>query len=211
MGTKFANLHIKTIDKEVVVEALQKLSNNAGSLLGNSINSGLSIIDQYVYRATTKDKPSNAIASFVTFYFNQEMNWSSVLNDHFSWGTVEKIGELLSSIVSEPVMTIGFFDEDIFEFTIFQDCEIKTKKYFCEEWMKEEYELDSEVIDLEYLEEVLEVNHSDLNKLLDISNPEQAIDELSRMIQIHLWVHSEWISEDKEIEERYSKLELKIM
>ena len=31
MGTKFANLHIKTIDKEVVVEALQKLSNKTGS------------------------------------------------------------------------------------------------------------------------------------------------------------------------------------
>lgn len=210
MGTKFANLHIKTLDQEVVVEALQKLSNKTGLMLSNSINSGISIIDQYIYR-TTKDKSSSETAAFVSFYVNQEMNWSSVLNEHFSWGTAEKIGELLSTLVSVPVMTIGFFDEDIFEFTIFQGGEIKTKKYFCEEWMKEEYDLDSEAIDLEYLEEVLEINHADLNKLFDISNPEQAIDELSRMIQINLWVHSEWISEDKAIEERYSKLDLKIM
>lgn len=210
MGTKFANLHIKIIDQEVVVDALQKLSNKTGTMLSNSKNSGVSIIDQYVYR-TTKDKSSRETVSYVSYYVNQEMNWSSVLNDHFAWGTVEKIGELLSTIVSEPVMTIGFFDEDVFEFTIFEGGEIKTKKYFCEEWIKEEYDLDSEAIDLEYLEEVLEINHTNLNKLFEINNPEQAIDELSRMIQINLWVHSEWISEDKAIKVKYSKLDLKIM
>lgn len=210
MGTKFANLHIKTIDQEEVVDALQKLSNEAGLMLSNSINSDVSIIDQYVYR-TIKNKSSRETTSKISFYVNPELKWSSVLNDHFSWGTVEKIGELLSTLVSKPVMTIGFFDEDIFEFTIFQDGEIKSKKYFCEEFMKEEYGLESELIDLEYLGKVLEINQSDLNKLIEIRNPEQAVDELSRMIQINLWVHSEWINEDKEIEERYSRLDLNIM
>lgn len=209
MGTKFANLHIKNMDQEVVVHALQRLSNKAGSMLTNTSKSGLSIIDQYVY-GTTKDKPSRETDPSVTFYVNHEGQWSSVLNDFFEWGTVEKIGELLSTFVSEPVMTIGFFDEDIFEFTIFHEGEIKTKKYFCEDWMKEEYDLGSELIDLKYLEEVLEVNHSDLSELIAIRNPEQAIDQLSRMIQINLWVHSEWISEVKEIEESYSKVELRI-
>ncbi|NOU68805.1 hypothetical protein GC096_32805 [Paenibacillus sp. LMG 31461] len=210
MGTKFANLHIKTINHEVILDALQRLSNKAGSILATPDYSAMSIIDQYVYRSSN-EKQINKTASSVSFYLNQEMSWSNVLNDHFSWGTVEQIGELLSNFVSEPVMTIGFFDEDIFEFTLFQEGEIKTKKYFCEEWAIEEYGLVSEVIDLDYLESVLELNHEEITKLLELRNPEQAIDELSRMIQINLWVHSEWISEDNEIEERYSKLELKIM
>ncbi|MDQ0060030.1 hypothetical protein [Paenibacillus harenae] len=209
MGTKFANLHIKTTNQEVVVHALQKLSNKAGSMLTNT-KSSLSIIDQYIYGAT-KDKPSRETEPSVTFYVNHVKQWSSVLNDFFEWGTVEKIGELVSTLVSEPVMTIGFFDEDIFEFTIFQDGQIKAKKYFCEEWVKEEYGLGSEFIDLKYLEEVLEVNHSDLSEFIDISNPEQAIDQLSKMIQINLWVDSEWIGEVDEIEENYSKIELRIM
>lgn len=210
MGTKFANLHIKNINQEVLLDALQRLSNKAGSILATADYSAMSIIDQYVYRPSN-EKQINKTASSVTFYLNQEMNWSNVLNDHFSWGTVEQIGELLSNFVSEPVMTIGFFDEDIFEFTIFQEGEIRTKKYFCEEWAIEEYGLESEKIDLDYIERVLELNHEETTQLLEIHNPEQAIDELSRMIQINLWVHSEWISEDKEIEERYTKLELKIM
>lgn len=117
----------------------------------------------------------------------------------------------MSNFVSEPVMTIGFFDEDIFEFILFQEGNIKTKKYFCEEWALEEFGLESEVIDLDYLEKVLELNQDEVTKLLEIRNPEQAIDELSRLLQINLWVHSEWIRDDKEIEERYSKLELKIL
>ncbi|WP_169091647.1 hypothetical protein [Paenibacillus sp. PL91] len=208
MGTKFANLHIKTNNQEVLVDALQRLSNKAGSILTTANNTGVDIIDQYVYRS---NKQIRRTTSSVSFYINQGMNWSSVLNDQFSWGKVEKIGEILSNFVSEPVMTIGFFDEDIFEFTLFQEGDIRTKKYFCEEWAKEEYGLESEVIDHEYLEKVLELAHEDLIKLLEISNPEQAIDELSRMIQIHLWVDSEWISEDKEIEERYTRLDIEIM
>lgn len=132
------------------------------------------------------NKPIRRTTSSVSFYINQGMNWSSVLNDQFLWGKVEEIGEILSNFVLEPVMTIGFFDEDIFEFTIFQEGDIRIKKYFCEEWAKEEYGLESEVIDHEYLEKVLELAHEDLVKILEISNPEQAIDELSRMIQIHL-------------------------
>lgn len=179
MGTKFANLHIKTTDQEIVLDALQRLANKAGSLF------------------------------FGTFYVNQNRQWSSILNDYFEWGTVEKIGELLSTFVSKPVMTIGFFDEDLFEFTIFLDGEIKIKKYFCEEWVKEEYELGSDVIDFEYLQEVLEIKQGELKTLFEMNNPEQSIDELSRMLNLHLWVHSEWVSEDEELEERYSRLEVK--
>jgi hypothetical protein len=38
-----------------------------------------------------------------------------------------------------------------------------------------------------------------------------AIDELSRMIQMHLWVDSKWISEDRELEEQYTRLDIAII
>jgi hypothetical protein len=210
MGTKFANLHIKTTNQEIIFNALQSLSNKAGSVLADADYSAMSIIDQYVYRVS-KDEEINKKASTVTFYLNKDMSWTSVLNDHFSWGTVEGIGGLLSQFILEPVMTIGFFDEDIFEFTLFQKGEIKTKKYFCEEGVIEENGLESEIIDLNYLKEIFDLNHFEITKLLEISNPERAIDELSRMIQKNLWIHSELISDVKEIEDTYTKLELKIL
>jgi len=205
MGTKFANLHIKTTDQEAVADALQKLSNIAGSMLADTAFSGLDIIDQYIYR-TTNANVSGRTASTATFYVRYAKPWCSVLNDYFQSGTIEKVGEIVSTLVSEPVMTIGFFDEDLFEFTIFQDGEIKAKKYFCEEWVKAEYDLESEVIDLAYVEEVLEINREQSIPFVQISDPEQAIVELSQLVHIDLWVHSEWISEDKEMEEKYSKL-----
>lgn len=208
MGTKFANFHIQTMDREAVAEALQKLCDAAGSMLSHSIRSSASIIDQYLYGRTTEK--SSETGSIATFYVSQYSGWSTVLNDHLEWGTVEKIGEMVSSILLKPVMTIGFFDEDIFEFTIFYDGEVKFKKYFCEEWVKEEYDLHSETIDIEYLEKVLGVNQADLTAWLDIRNPEQAVDELSERIEINLWVHSEWMDEDEELEQGFSKWDLNI-
>ena len=75
MGTKFANLHIKTVDQEVVLDALQRLSNKVGSILTTSVSPGESIIDQYVYRSSNKEQ-FRKTASSVSFYTKQVMNWT---------------------------------------------------------------------------------------------------------------------------------------
>jgi len=208
VGTKFANLHIKAIEPRDLEEALQELSNKAGTILATEDQDDVvNIIDRYVYRGTKQ----NIRSTKVSYYINQGMKWTSVLNDQFSWGTVEEVGQLFSHLVRKPIMTIGFFDEDIFELTLFEEGDIRAKKYFCEEWAKKEYDLDSELIDHKYIEETLELNQIELNKLLEISNPEKAIKELSRMLKFNLWMHSEWISNDEEIKQEYIKKDFEIL
>ena len=210
MGTKFANLHIKTEDQALVIEGLQQLNNQMGNQLSGYTNDKRNILDQYLHRIE-KEEPIKKPELEVTYYTSRERQWTSILNDYFEWGTIEPVGELLSKFMSEPIMTIGFFDEDIFEFTVFQNERIKFKKYFCGEWASEEYGLNEEVIDIKYLEEVLEIDREHIDKLLQIENPEQAVDELSKLIHIHLWVKSDWIAEEEDLAEKYSKLNLKIM
>lgn len=210
MGTKFANLHIKTEDPTIIRQGLQHLNNQMGIELTGRANDNRNVIDHYLYNFE-KQEPIRETGLKVTYYTSQGRQWTSVLNDYFEWGTIEPVGELLSKFMSEPIMTIGFFDEDIFEFTIFQNEGIKFKKYFCGKWASEEYGLNEEVIDIKYLKEVLEIDQEHIDKLLQIENPQQAVDKLSELIHIHLWVKSNWIVEDEDLAEKYSKLDLKIM
>lgn len=210
MGTNFASLHIKTEDPTIIKEGLQQLNNQIGIELTGRVNDNRNVIDRYMYNSE-KEEPIRETGLKVTYYTSQERQWTSILNDYFEWGTVEQVGELLSKFMSEPIMTIGFFDEDIFEFTVFQNEEIKFKTYFCGEWAIEEYGLNKEVIDIKYLEEVLEIDQESIDKLLQIENPEQAVEELSKLTHIHLWVKSNWIVEDEDLTEKYAKLDLKIM
>ncbi|MCG7380886.1 hypothetical protein MH215_28280 [Paenibacillus sp. ACRSA] len=210
MGTKFANLHIKTEDQTIIIEGLNQLNNQLGNKLTGYTNDKRNIIDQYLQRIE-KEEPNREKHLEVTYYIDHERQWTTILNDYFEWGTIEQVGELLSKCISEPIMTIGFFDEDIFEFTLFQNGKIKFKKYFCGEWASEEYDLNEEVMDVKYLKEVLEIDQESIDKLLQVENPEEAVDELAQLIHIHLWVSSNWIPEDEELKKKYSKLDLKIM
>lgn len=69
MGTKFANLHVKTTNQTLIVEALRQLNGQ-----------------------TDKKKPSEPREIKVTYYTDQDGKWMSVLNDQFQWGAVEQIG-----------------------------------------------------------------------------------------------------------------------
>ena len=177
MGTKFANFHLKTTDQNNVNDVLQKLSEAAGAVLSYTVSSaGPDIISQYLYTPGQPSPRQNPPS--VSFYVHGGERWSSVLNDHLEWGAVEEVGEIASNFADQPVMTIGFFDEDV---------------------------LESERADAEYTAQTLETDLESVENWFAIDNPEAAIDELSRLTGMHFWVHSAWIEDDPEIEQVYAK------
>ncbi|OWR32326.1 hypothetical protein CDO73_01585 [Saccharibacillus sp. O23] len=68
----------------------------------------LNILDAYIYKRENK-QPIEPREIKVTYYIGQNEKWTSVLNEHFQWGTIEQVGQMLSTLVPEPVMTVGFF------------------------------------------------------------------------------------------------------
>jgi hypothetical protein len=110
--------------------------------------------------------------------------------------------------VEEPVMTVGYMNEEIFELSFFENGEIQAEKIFCEPWTREEYEqLKEERVSDEYFQKVLDVNNEDFEQLLGITDPAQAVDKLSQLLNMSLWCDAEWIEFEDDLKERFEKYE----
>lgn len=191
MGRSFANLHIKSNHFEKTISALKELSEGHAQVLGNRENgSSETNITMYISKSNVNE------------------SWISVLHDYFVWGTVKKIGKALSQLVEEPVMTVGYMNEEIFEWSFYENGEIQAEKIFCEPWTREEYEqLKEERLNDEYLQKMLDVNNEDFGQLLEITDPAQAVDKLSQFLNMSLWCDAEWIEFEADLKKRFEKYE----
>lgn len=187
MGRSFANLHIKSKNFEQTVQALRELSEGHPQVLGEK---------------------ENEEAQVVMYISKSNENWVSVLHNYFVWGTVKKIGKTLSQLTGEPIMTMGYMNEEIFELSVIANGSIQAERIFCEPWTRDEYEqLKEERLNDEYLREVLDISNEELDDLLSITSPEQAVDKLSEFTRISLWSDSEWIPYEETLKERFKKYE----
>lgn len=187
MGRSFANLHIKSNNLEKTLEALRELSEGHAKILG-----------------ADKDR-SDQVVLYVS---KSNENWISVLHDYFVWGTVKKIGQTLSQLIDEPVMTAGYMNEEIFELSCFENGEIQAERIFCEEWTRDDYEqLQEERLNDDYLREVLDIRNEDFEDFIRITSPEQAVDKLSDLVGMSLWSDSDWIQHEETLRKRFGKYE----
>lgn len=99
VGRSFANLHIKSGDLDKTLQALKELIAKHGKVLG--------------YPETPERKA-------VIYVSQSNEGWISVLHDYFVWGTVKKVGRTLSGLLDEPVMTVAYMNEEIFELSFFE-------------------------------------------------------------------------------------------
>lgn len=186
MGRSFANLHIKSKNLEKTVEALKELCEGHAKVLGKN------------------EAPET---KFVMCVCKSNEKWVSVLHDYFVWGTVKKIGKTLSRLIEEPVMTAGYMNEELFELSIFANGDIQAERIFCEQWTREEYDLLEERLNDDYLREALDIRNEDLDDLIRITSPEQAVDKLSELVRMSLWSDSEWIPYEEALRKRFGKYE----
>ncbi|TVX89770.1 hypothetical protein [Paenibacillus agilis] len=188
MGRSFANLHIKSTNVEKVVKALRELGEGHAEILG-----------------LKKEAPAIKTVMYVS---KSNDNWISVLQDYFVWGTVKKVGKVLSRLIEEPVMTAGYINEEIFELSIFEQGDIQAERIFCEEWTRDEYGLKEERLHDDYLQEVLDIRMEDFEEFIKIMSPYQAVDKLSELIGMSIWSDSEWIPDDEDLGNRFEAYEL---
>ena len=205
MGRNFANLHIKSNNLEKALKALRELSEGSPEVLGKKS----SVQNRTVPEA---DKTENEAQdnTFVFHVSKSNENWVSVLHDYFVWGTVKKIGKALSRLIEEPVMTIGFMNDEIFELSIFENGDIEAERIFCGPWTREEYELQEERIHDDRLREVLDIRKEDFDEILKTMSPEQAVDQLSEFLSMSLWSDSEWLPHEESLRNRFGKYEFRI-
>jgi hypothetical protein len=190
VGRSFANLHIKSGNLEKTIEALRELSEGHSEVLGVSNHEAQPI-------------------PIVMYVSKSNENWISVLHDYFVWGTVKKVGKRLSGIIQEPVMTAGYINEEIFELSVFESGEIKAEKIFCEEWTRDEYGLLEERLQDDYLRDELEIDEENFSRLISMTTPFQAVDQLEELLKLPLWSDSEWIPHEESLRDQFEEVEFR--
>lgn len=88
MGTKFGNLQVGSEDKAAVIAAFRELP-AANDLIPGRYYVG-------------------SIAP----------GWVSILGDDYGWGNVVEEAENVSSLIGSPVLSVGYFDDDVLELTV---------------------------------------------------------------------------------------------
>lgn len=211
MGRSFANLHIKSENIEKTIKALKELSGSHTNVLGQSsiqdqvVSDGKDRAGDDLNNQTSKNEPEEI--NVVMYVGKSNENWVSVLHDYFVWGTVKKIGKALSQLIEEPVMTVGYINEEIFELSIYVKGDIQAERIFCEEGTRDEYGLQEERLQDDYLREVLDIGTEDFDHLIGITSPWQAADKLSELVGITIWSDAEWLSHDENLRNQFGKHE----
>lgn len=196
MGTNFGNVHVRTKDSGEVLAALRELTADRVQTKFDADTAYYSILNQ-----------ANVLKNI--YYIGQLMpGWVSILNDSFGWGEVESFGEQLSSYLNAPVMTISYFDDDVFEMNVYANGEQLTGQIWCSDGTQAVYELDDKLADVSIIVELLGSNHfAKIIEMIEFTDCEQAVEALQEIMQIPLWIQSDWFHEtgDETFNTQYTK------
>ncbi|EGG34822.1 hypothetical protein [Paenibacillus sp. HGF5] len=193
MGRSFANLHIKSSHFDKTIEALKALSEGSG---GKSSNSNQAVSDDAQSEQTQE----------TVMYISSNESWISVLHDYFVWGTVKKAGKALSRLIEEPVMTVGFINDEIFELSIFEKGDLQAERIFCHPLVRDEYGLQEQRLQ-DYLRVALDIREEAFDDFIRLTSPAQAVDKLSELVGMSLWSDFEWLPYEEELKDRSKKYE----
>ncbi|MNW36632.1 hypothetical protein D3C74_136470 [compost metagenome] len=80
-------------------------------------------------------------------------------------------------------MTASYMNEEIFELSIFVDGELQAERILCGPWTREEYGLQEERLNDDYLSAALDIRKEDLDELVQMTSPWQAVDRLAELVE----------------------------
>lgn len=192
MGTKFANLHIRTACPEATIKLLeQRFKRKTGDKANDE--SKIDIIDLYVNgdRAALDMLKSNFKA-----YVGEFNGWVSLLHSEFSWGSVEEYALSLSQVLNDPVLAVSYFDDDVLSLGVYLKGVLVTqhiKTYGG-------YDIEDEEVDAESFIRTLniKVTLAELRSALSSENIEKQVDDLVELLGFPLWMDAEWVDDSKE-------------
>lgn len=121
MGSKFSNINIRTNDLLSVENALKEFSKKSGKGSPNFPDGIL---------------PKNNLISGLLDLFNTSQHkyyagcmtegWVTVLNEWFGWESIKDAAIDLSEYLTNPILTTGYFDDDVFELALVREGQILT-------------------------------------------------------------------------------------
>ncbi|MNJ45260.1 hypothetical protein D3C77_403470 [compost metagenome] len=206
MGTKFANVHVKSTNKDEVISYLKTIAEKAAQKKPNlgkiKLASGIELDDDFSALLEQADLTKH------TYYIGEFNGWISILNDWFEWGTIDTFSEAMSCHIASPILTVGYFDDDILEINIFRSGKRITGHIWCSESTQEVYGLDMKHADINAFVELLGHEHAlEIRRILELIDCEQAVIALEKVMNVPLWIHSDWFAdmEEQEVKKKYLK------
>jgi hypothetical protein len=189
MGTKFANMHILSDELEGIKESLKRwysrVDNNRKNVLKNI--GVLSLLEGLTDNSCGK-----------CYLGNFKSGWISILHPDFNWESVNDVALEISKKVIGPILTIGYFDDDIFILTVIKAGYIITRHiagYSLDAYGLQQNEGDAEVIvkELDF-----DVEIDELKIVLNQEDIEKKVIELEKLLKLPLWINADWIDEMEE-------------
>lgn len=195
MGTKFGNVHVRSGSLKEVTAALEEIA--SARVVPASRAAPVTGFEALIQQAD-RSKQIYYIADWGN-------GWISILNDFFGWGETESFGEELSGHLSSPVMTVSYFDDDVLEMNIYRNGELATGHRWCSAYAQADYELEDLYADISVLFEVMGHRHiEELMRMLELEDREQAVERLESIMELPVWIHSDWFSDISDDERVYS-------
>lgn len=189
MGTKFANLHVRTDYPAATMEMLeqrfvQKTDDKA------YYESEVDIIDLYVSRGKAALDTYRLKSKVYVGEFN---GWVSLLHSEFSWGSVEEYALSLSQDLHDPVLAVSYFDDDILSIGVY------LKGTLVNQHIKSygDYDIDDKELDIWSFIQTLDiqVTPEEVRSALFSQDIEKQVEELEELLGLPLWIDAEWIDE----------------
>lgn len=112
MGRKFASLHVFGTDKVTVMNCLAACLNESAKELPDTDLMEV-FADKDEIASFVKALKGAASQSTVDFYITANCDWVSIFSEHFSFETVTDCAFQYFGGLSNPVITVGYFDDDL--------------------------------------------------------------------------------------------------
>lgn len=148
-------------------------------------------------------KNSGISRSFFVGSFN---GWVSVFDERFNWEEIGSSVQTISRLLTYPMLSVGYFDDEVLELGLFQNGQLITKHLAGVG--VEEYELVPAEMDLAIFQKVVQgtVDEAQLSAALEYDDLEELVGEMEKALNIPLWMKYEWIEEDGDIRSRFIQI-----
>ncbi len=115
VGRKFASIHVFNTDKDKVSICLGVCQGDAALERQNDPRLLEIFADKNDIASFIKALKSVAVEKTLDFYLVESHGWVSVYSEQFSFETVKEYACRYFKEVDNPVLTVGYFDDDVLE------------------------------------------------------------------------------------------------
>ncbi|WP_409294086.1 hypothetical protein V1498_12670 [Peribacillus sp. SCS-26] len=135
-----------------------------------------------------------------SFFVKVNNNWISIYSDSYHWEGIEQEAKAFSNQLSQPVLSVGYFDDDLVEIALIQNNQVITKQI--SGYGAEDYGLDPENMNIDLFIQTLQlsIENEEFEAALEKDDISEIVEEMGKLLNLELWQKYEWIEEEGEKE-----------